>query len=173
MEAQNLFGPISQLGYVTHDLEATAKAWSDTIGVGPWTRMPDVTLGATMDGEHVEFKIHVGLVYHNDMQVELIQPLCDTPSPYTEYMKAGIQGLHHVQFITDDMDAAIAKAVANGLEPACIIDATGGGKYTYLRGPGVWFEVMEANAGLRGLFAFIKSKCENWDGETLIEDFGL
>lgn len=173
MDAHALFGPISQLGYVTRDIEATAKAWTETIGIGPWTRMPNVTMPATMDGKEVEINIDVALCYHGDMQIELIKPLCNTPSPYSEFMQAGIEALHHVQFMTTDMNAAIEKAKAAGLEPACLINGVGGGSYTYLRGPGVWFEVMEASDGLLGLFDFIKSKSHTWDGKTLIEDLAL
>jgi len=169
---KNLFGDITQLGHLTDDIEATAKAWTDTTGIGPWTRMSNVTMAAKMNGEDVEINIDVALAYKGDVQIELIKPLCDTPSPYSANKKAGIWGLHHIQFTTDDMDASLEVAKAPGLEPVCLIEA-GGGKYAYLKGPGVWFELMEANEGLQGLFAFIKAASVDWDGSDLIRDFGL
>ena len=167
-----LTGPITQIGYLTDDIEATAKAWSAATGVGPWTRMRSVTLASTMDGKPTEFQIDVALSYRGDQQIELIKPLCDNPSPYLANKTAGLWGVHHLQFTTDDMDAALAQAKRAGLELACRIDS-GGGIYTYLRGPGIWFELMQSSPGLDGLFGFIKSTTVDWDGNDLIRDFGL
>ena len=75
-------GPITQLGYLTDNLEKTATLWAQVIGVGPFTRMAGVMMPATMDGETVEIKIELALAYQDGVQIELIQPLCDSPSPY-------------------------------------------------------------------------------------------
>jgi len=167
-----IFGPVTQLGHLTDDIEATARAWTKATGIGPWTRMSDVNMAANVNGEDVEIKIDVALCYQGDVQIELIKPLCDTPSPYSEYKKAGFWGLHHVQYVTDDMEASLAKAEAAGLELACRIEQ-GGGIYCYLRGHGIWFELMQPSEGLMGLFQFIKSSCETWDGKELIREFGI
>ncbi len=167
-----LFGPISQLGYVTNDIESTARAWTDISGIGPWIRMQGVKMAATMDGIPTEISIDVALAYKGDIQIELIRPLCDSPSPYQANKKAGLWGLHHVQFQTDNMDAALDTARNRGLEVACTIEQ-GGGIYHYLRGPGVWFEIMQAGQGLAALFQMIKSASDGWDGKELIHDFGL
>lgn len=167
----HLFGPITQLGYLTDDIEATARLWTDTSGIGPWTRMRSVTLEATMDGQPSEIMIDVALAYKGDMQIELIKPLNEAPSPYLDNMRAGLWGLHHVQFTTEDMDAALAQARQAGLDVACTIDQ-GGGIYTYLRGHGVWFELMQAGEGLLGFFEMIKGARDGWDGEELIRDMG-
>ena len=172
MNQKRLFGPISQLGYLTDKLEATARAWTDTTGVGPWTLMNGVALPAVMDGEEVEFKIDLALSYQGEIQIELIKPLCDTPSPYRANVEAGLWGLHHVQFMTSDMKTAIKKAEDTGLEAACVIDSVGGGSYTYLRGLGVWFEVIEASEGLLGLFQMIKATTTDWNGDDLFREFG-
>lgn len=167
-----LFGPITQIGYVTDDIQATAKAWTDTTGIGPWTRMSDVKLAAVMNGENVEINIDVALTYKDGVQMELIKPLCDTPSPYSANKKAGLWGLHHMQFRTDDMEASLKLAQDSGLELVCTIEQ-GGGIYNYLRGPGVWFELMQAGPGLDMLFDMIKSASDGWDRKELIREFGL
>jgi len=91
-----LFGPISQLGYLTDDIPATARMWTGTSGIGPWTLMQNVVMKATMDGSASDIEIDVALAYKDDVQIELIKPLNDAPSPYREYVEAGIWGLHHV-----------------------------------------------------------------------------
>ena len=172
MTQSELFGSISQLGYLTDDIETTARFWTDTSGIGPWTLMQGVVMAATMDGAPSNIEIDVALAYKGDVQIELIKPLNDAPSPYREYVEAGIWGLHHVQFTTGDMAASIKKAEQAGLNAACTIDQ-GGGVYTYLRGPGIWFELIEASEGLLGLYQMIKGNSEDWDGKNLIRKLEL
>ncbi len=168
----NLFGPITQLGYLTDDIEATARAWTDMLGIGPWTLMQSVTMHATMNGEDSDIEIDVALAYKDDVQIELIKPLNDAPSPYQEFVKAGIWGLHHVQFETDDMEASIEDARNAGLEPVCKINQ-GGGVFTYLKGPGVWFELIQTGPELLGFYEMIKSRSKGWDHKNLLDTVEL
>jgi len=159
------FGPITQLGYLTDDLDKAAKAWTK-LGIGPFTKMTDVNMPATMDGQTVEIKIDLALAYHGDVQIELIQPLCDSPSPYQANKQAEIWGAHHTQFTVDNLDTAIADCEANGLEMACEITSAGA-RYIYMRGAAGWIELTTPNPGLQPFFGAIKASCENWDGKTV------
>ena len=162
------FGPITQLGYLTDKLDKTAEAWTK-LGVGPFTKMSGVSMPATMDGETVEIKIDLGLAYQGDVQIELIQPLCDSASPYRENKRAGIWGAHHTQFTVEDLDAAIAHCEAAGMDMACEI-TSGGGRYIYMRGAAGWVELVAPNAGLQMFFDMIKKSCADWDGQTVWND---
>lgn len=172
MQPENLFGPITQIGYLTDDIETTAAFWTQTSGIGPWTRMSGVSMATTMDGEPSTINIDVAITYKDDVQIELINPLCDSPSPYLANKRAGLWGLHHTQFTTKDMNASMELAKSAGLELACTINQ-GGGVYTYLRGRGVWFEMIQASEELEMFFGMIKSACDNWDGRELIRDIAL
>lgn len=167
MDGSNLFGPISQLGYLTDDIERSARGWTATSGIGPWTLMRGVVMPTQIAGGAVEIEIDVAMTYKDDVQIELIKPLNDVVSPYRDHMKAGLWGLHHVQFTTSDIEAAVAKGEAAGLNHYCRIDQ-GGGKYSYMHGPGIWFELIESSPALDGLFAMIKSAAKGWDGKDLI-----
>jgi len=158
-------GPITQLGYLTDDLESAAAAWVK-LGVGPFTKMSGVMMPAVMDGEKVEIKIDLGLAYKGDVQIELIQPLCDSASPYRENKRAGFWGAHHTQFTVEDLDAAIAHCEAAGMELACEI-TSGGGRYIYMRGAAGWIELTMPNPGLAMFYDIIKKSCTEWDGETV------
>ncbi len=71
-------GPITQICWVTDDLEATERLLTQQFGTGAWTRIEDVTFGAdttTLRGEPVEFTAHISLGYAGDLQLELIQPV--------------------------------------------------------------------------------------------------
>jgi len=159
------FGPITQLGYLTDDLDKAASVWTK-LGVGPFTKLADVKMPATMNGETVEIKIDLGLAYQGDIQIELIQPLCESPSPYLENQRAGIWGAHHTQFTVKDLDEAIANCEATGMEMACEINS-GGGRYIYMQGDTGWIELTTLNAGLQTFFDMIKKSCTEWDGKTV------
>lgn len=164
------FGPITQLGYLTDDLDKTAAAWVK-MGVGPFTKMSGVKMPATMNGETVKIKIDLALAYQGDVQIELIQPLCDSPSPYLENKQAGIWGAHHNQFTVEDVDMAIATCEAAGMEMACEI-TSGGWRYIYMRGAAGWIELTAPNPGLDMLYGMIRKSCEAWDGETVWNKLG-
>ncbi|MEP3890594.1 MAG: VOC family protein [Hellea sp.] len=160
-----MFGPITQLGYLTDDLDAAAAAWV-RLGVGPFTKMAGVSMPAVMDGEAVDIKIDLALAYQGDVQIELIQPLCDSPSPYRENKLAGLWGSHHTQFTVDDLDAAIKLCEAAGMEMACEITSAGA-RYIYMRGAAGWIELAMPNPGLEMFFGMIKKSSEDWDGKTV------
>ena len=172
MQPQNLFGPITQIGYLTDDIKTTAAFWTQTSGIGPWAHMSGVSMSTKMDGEPSIINIDVAITYKGDVQIELIKPLCDSPSPYLANKRAGLWGLHLMQFTTKDMNASVELAKSAGLELACTI-SQGGGVYNYLRGHGVWFEMIQASEELEMFFGMIKSACDDWDGKELIRDIAL
>jgi catechol 2,3-dioxygenase-like lactoylglutathione lyase family enzyme len=110
-------GPITQVCWVTDDLEATERLLSDQFGTGAWTRLPDITFGAgttRLRGVPVEFTAHISLGYAGDLQLELIQPVSG-PTIHAEFLEAHGPGLHHVCFEVDDLAAACAAAERAGL----------------------------------------------------------
>ena len=110
-------GPITQICWVTDDLEATERLLTEQFGTGAWTRLPDITFGSdttTLRGEPVEFTAHISLGYAGDLQLELIQPVRG-PSVHAEFLEARGPGLHHVCFEVDDLEAACASAGTAGL----------------------------------------------------------
>jgi len=161
----NGFGPVTQLGYLTNDLDKTAKLWTE-LGVGPFMKMSNVSMPATMDGQTVDIKIDL-----DDVQIELIQPLCDSPSPYLAHKMAGLWGAHHTQFTVTDLDAAVAKCEAAGMEMACEITSAGT-RYIYMRGAAGWIELTTPHLGLKPMFDMIKANCRNWDGKIVFKALG-
>jgi catechol 2,3-dioxygenase-like lactoylglutathione lyase family enzyme len=110
-------GPITQICWVTDDIETTERLLSEQFGVGGWTRIPDVEFAAettTLRGEPVRFVAHISLGYAGDLQLELIQPV-EGPTIHAEFLAERGPGLHHVCFEVDDVDAACAAAEAAGV----------------------------------------------------------
>jgi hypothetical protein len=116
----NGYGPIRQLGYVVRDIESAMATWVDRLRIGPWFYNPRLPLdsyrfrGVAHDGMDMSY----ALANSGDMQIELIQQRCNTPSLYREFLDRHGEGLQHICVWPDDYDAVYARACANGLVPA-------------------------------------------------------
>jgi len=130
-------GPIIQVAWVIEDIDAAESLWGTAFGIAKWTRIPDVHFGpdtCTYRGEPSDHVAHVSMAYSGDLQFELIQPVSGE-SIYTEFLAAGGPGLHHVCFVTDDMDASIAAAREAGLSVLQEGSMAGGAiRFAYLDG---------------------------------------
>jgi catechol 2,3-dioxygenase-like lactoylglutathione lyase family enzyme len=155
-------GPLTQVAWVTDDLDATERLLADQFGTGGWTRIPDVVFGAdstTLRGEPVEFVAHISLAYSGDLQLELIQPVRG-PTVHAEFLAAHGPGLHHVCFEVDDVSAACAAAEAAGtpvLMRGSMMD--GEIEFAYLDGSAAgapYVELARIGPQMRAFYAAIK-----------------
>jgi catechol 2,3-dioxygenase-like lactoylglutathione lyase family enzyme len=157
-------GPISQICWVTDDLEATERLLTGQFGTGAWTRIPDVTFGAdttTLRGEPVEFTAHISLGYSGDLQLEIIQPVSG-PTIHAEFLEARGPGLHHVCFDVDDVEAACAGAEAAGL-PVLMRGSMMGGEIEFayldaLASGAPYVELARIGPQMREFYAAVKAK---------------
>lgn len=120
------------IGVVVKDLDATIKSWSSLLGIGPWTgvgKSDHVVKGASST---------VGQV-----KVELLQPveggkpypnLVGQQTVWADFLNTQGEGLHHICVRVADVDAAVAKLVAEGGE--VIVSSPGGMAYVRIGGPG-------------------------------------
>ncbi|WP_183095235.1 VOC family protein [Nocardioides stalactiti] len=156
-------GPVTQLAWVVEDIGAAEEFHRAHFGAGPWTRMPDVRFGpeeATFRGEPADFTAHVSLGYAGDLQLELIQPVAGE-SIYTEFLARSGPGLHHLCFETDDLDAAVARARAAGLDvPQQGVMAGGLMSFAYVDGAAwgaPYVELAQLTDDMRAFYAAIKN----------------
>jgi catechol 2,3-dioxygenase-like lactoylglutathione lyase family enzyme len=118
MTSAVLSGPITQVAWVTDDLDATEGALSAMFGLSGWTRLPDIRFGpdtCTYRGRPADFVADISLAYSGDLQLELIRPVSGE-SIYTEHLERHGAGLHHVCVEVDDLAGAVAAARAAGHE---------------------------------------------------------
>src|SRR5690606_25691883 len=95
---------IIQMAWVVQDLERAMKAWINTNGVGPFFVAPLQNLVDRLDyrGQAVNLAatdVRLALAQAGDIQVELVEQRCDSPTFYRELVPAGRAGLHHVAII--------------------------------------------------------------------------
>lgn len=109
--------PVHQLGYVVRDIEKTCRYYESTFGMGPFSEVIDVDMdGALLRGKPVKTKIKVAFAQSGDVQVEFIQPF-EGQNVYTEFLESKGDGIHHLAFQVDDMDAMKAEFAKKGFEP--------------------------------------------------------
>ena len=109
--------PVYQLGYVVRDIEKACEFYEATYGVGPFAVIPEVDMdGAILRGKPVETGIKVAFAKSDNVEIEFIQPLRGK-NLYTDFLDAKGDGIHHLGFVVDDMNAWKAQFAAKGFEP--------------------------------------------------------
>ena len=163
--ADGIFGAIDQIGFVVDDLNRSVAARMASLGLGPWTVFRGVTLDGRFRGQPARVAIDVAIAYQGNVQIELIQPVGDARSPYRDGKGAPLNGMHHMAWIVDDLDAAVAAAKARGLAP--VFEARNPStRVAYLEAPddpGVLYEFIEG-AGMREMVAAGIAAARGWDG---------
>src|SRR6202023_701521 len=108
-----------QIAWVTADLDATERTLTGRLGARKWVRMPAVPFGpdtCTYPGRPADFRADISLSYAGEMQLELIAPVSGE-SVYTEYLRDGGPGLHHIAIEADsaeDLSKDVEHAGAGG-----------------------------------------------------------
>ena len=111
-----LFGDLRQIGIVVRDIEAAMTHWVEVCGVGPWFYVDKLPLtefsyrGTRYDDIHISS----ALANSGEVQLELIQQRCDTPSMYRDFLHAGHEGMQHWSSWPSDYDELLERALSTG-----------------------------------------------------------
>jgi catechol 2,3-dioxygenase-like lactoylglutathione lyase family enzyme len=166
-----------QLGHVVSDLEAALKYWTEAMGVGPF-----VVLDTSVGDRHfvhrgqvspVDFKI--AFSYMGDVMIELIKPINSAPSPYSEFLGSGREGLHHIGFWPDDFDRTCAALEQSGFKEVSSICRSDGTKdVIYCDTPpavGIMVELAQMPPVRTKFLGGIKLLADQWDGSRPIRRY--
>lgn len=158
------YGPVTQLAWVTDDLDATERALGATLGAVGWTRMPGVHFGpdaCTVRGEPADFTADISLSYAGELQLELIRPVTGT-SIYTEFLAERGPGLHHVCCEVASMDDALERAELDGFSVVQAGTMAGGlMRFAYLDAAAAgasYVELAEISPDLQVMFDQIRER---------------
>ncbi len=157
--------PAVQMGYVVADLDAAIDHWVTQARVGPWTVFRGVTLSGRYAGADTVVTMDVAMGYTGDLQIELMQITSTTPSPYTNAAGEPHVGPHHIAWLTDDLDEALASAHRRGLEELFVAEGPGT-RVAYVHSPAqpeVVFEYIQS-AGMRAMLEYGIEQARTWDG---------
>lgn len=161
------FRGVMQIAYIVPDLKAAVEQYVSGMKVGPWF------VGEHFAGEDKRYRgkptdvdMTIAMSYSNQMCIELIQQLNDTPSVYTEIRDKRGYGFHHWGVGTYDFARDEKHYRDCGYELAF---------WTMLRGaplayfdttadlPGM-IELIEMNAVREDMFTAMYEASLNWDG---------
>lgn len=168
---------IIQHAWVVPDLEIAARHWYQSFGIGPFLVNRDLRLtNPRHRGVPRATRFSTAVAQHGDVQIELVEQLEEGPSAYRDTVPAGAVGFHHVAFVSDQFDAALAHYTDRGVEVAAD-GSFGDMRYAYVdtvRELGHMIEIVEDKPAIRGFFAAIRKAAERWDRDpaTLLRELG-
>ncbi|HVH80068.1 MAG TPA: VOC family protein [Stellaceae bacterium] len=167
-----IFGEMRQIGIVVHDIEKAMKHWVEVCGVGPWfyaERLPLTNYrykGRPYDTPHLS----IALANSGDIQLELIQQRCNTPSLYWDFLNAGHEGGQHWSSWPVNYHEIREKALASGWHIGQEGDSARGPFIYFLEEghPGTVIEMAEATPTRMRIFDQVREAAKNWDGSDPI-----
>ncbi len=171
-----LFGSMRQVGIVVRDIESAMKHWVEVCGVGPWfyAERFSVTSFAYNGKRYDDLHASIALANSGDVQLELIQQRCDTPSMYKEFLAAGREGMQHWSSWPEDYDAVYRRALGNGYTVGQEGDSPRG-RFVYFRPsgnqeghPGTVIEMAHATPERMRIFNAVRAAAMGWDGSDAI-----
>lgn len=169
-------GTVMQLAYVPKDMDAALRYWTDTLGVGPFFKIPNIAVtAAKYRGEPANIEFSVYIAYWGDIQIELIEQYNDAPSIYSTWRQEGHESLHHVCIVVEDMAHARAVCAAAGATVMQEIWLPNGGEAIYVDaggGPGSLIEMICFPPENYAFFDMMRDAARNWDGSEPVRVVG-
>jgi methylmalonyl-CoA/ethylmalonyl-CoA epimerase len=106
--------PVYQVGFVVRDLEAALAKYEPLFG--PFTLQDIGVQPAVYRGRPCDYVLKIAYGRSGNLEIELIEWVSGD-CPHREFLEQGREGMHHLQFRVDDVDAWIPKVRAIGYEP--------------------------------------------------------
>jgi hypothetical protein len=91
-------------GFVVHDLENTARALSESLGIGPWNVWTIEPAETRVRGVFEPFTFRVGFAEVGGASYELVSPHTGN-SLYVEYLARHGEGFHHTCLLYPTLEA--------------------------------------------------------------------
>ena len=109
------FGPMMQMAFVVNDFDEPINFWTKKMNIGPFFKLENLNVKEVyyMD-KPTELDFSVAIAYTGNMQIELVNQHCDTPSIYNEYVNNEKGSLHHLCTLTNDIENDISILESQG-----------------------------------------------------------
>jgi len=149
-------GEVTEICYLTHDLESATARWARTVGAGPFFEMPCPDGELLLRGQPIRDSFRAVLGFSGNTVIEFIQPLSEGPSLFTEVLaEKGEGAVHHVYPNIRALNAAQYDALckeyeADGLDRVLDFTVPGIGRNCFYDARAricCYIEVLEVNEG--------------------------
>ncbi len=128
----SIFDKVVKLGFIVRDAEATARAWAQKAGVGPWhvvefgpEQLKDVKMVGSKD-----FKGRIAWALVGNFLFELVQPLAGD-TPHARALAAKGEGIHSVGMKSDVLDFTDARAAMEAVGAPTLVEGVLHGGYEF------------------------------------------
>jgi len=113
-----VFNNLEHVGVVVRDIDKTIE-YLTSLGIGSPAAMGgrtsvDVPFKGEVRGKPSEWGVKIGRIMIGDIELELLQPL-EGESVLKEFLENNGEGLHHIGFKVDNIDAETQKLTAQGV----------------------------------------------------------
>ncbi|WP_342619463.1 VOC family protein [Rhodoferax sp. GW822-FHT02A01] len=149
MAQPKLFNDAHHVCIIVRDIEKATKYY-ESLGIGPWKDFPSLEpyLGhLDEDGKSAYMSLHYRFANLNNIQLQLCQPK-EGKSPQWKFLLEKGEGVYHIGFSVEDLDASEKVAQEIGLEVRAHGRRADGAGFTYFEteneGAGVTLEIRAA-----------------------------
>jgi len=168
---------ILQFSWVVPDLDAAARRWHQTMGIGPFLVNRHLTIINPLHrGQPIAPDFSTAIAQAGPVQIELVEQHDSGPSCYRDTVPAGHEAMHHVAIIADDYDAALRLYTEGGFAVASS-GQFGDVRFCYVDTSatlGHMVEILEDKPTIQAFFGAIARAADRWNGdpETLMRVLG-
>ncbi|HIF98907.1 MAG TPA: hypothetical protein EYQ54_18120 [Myxococcales bacterium] len=106
-------GPIDQVSYVVENIDRALPNYEALFG--PFDVSQNELPDCTIRGQAADCTLKMAIAHSGSMEIELIEVI-EGETTHTEHLRAHGEGLHHVRFRVDDIDAKLPELQAEGFE---------------------------------------------------------
>jgi methylmalonyl-CoA/ethylmalonyl-CoA epimerase len=109
-------GQIHYAAVVVRDLDRAMERYTNELGIKPWavyTFTPDWVRDMTFRGKEQDFAFKIALCEVAPITHELLEPV-QGPNSYEEFLNERGEGLHHLCYLVEDIDAEISRMESRG-----------------------------------------------------------
>jgi catechol 2,3-dioxygenase-like lactoylglutathione lyase family enzyme len=106
-------GPIDQISYVVENIDRALPNYEALFG--PFEVSQNELPDCTIRGQAADCTLKMAIAHSGSMEIELIEVI-EGETTHTEHLRAHGEGLHHVRFRVDDIDAKLPELEAEGFE---------------------------------------------------------
>jgi methylmalonyl-CoA/ethylmalonyl-CoA epimerase len=92
---------VAHIGIAVRDIEGGQRFYSEVLGL-------------KVAGRETTDALNIAFMHAGETEVELLEPREGHPSAVAKFLETRGEGLHHIAFAVDDVEAALARAKAAG-----------------------------------------------------------
>jgi 4-hydroxyphenylpyruvate dioxygenase-like putative hemolysin len=109
---------LNQLSIVVHDVDAAIEYFGTAFGWGPFY-IGEACRGMLYKGKISEINLRLAFTLLGDLEIELLQPVSGE-SPHRDHLERHGEGLLHIRFATEDIEATLAHFATQGIRPTLV-----------------------------------------------------